>query len=81
MTYRERFETAWMKEHPLHGATAFKRSGLNPDAYVNTRVQDGWLMWQAAEAAAIERCAKWLSSTGNMKAANGLLRALLQKEK
>jgi hypothetical protein len=44
---RESFEAAWKQEYPLHGESAFKRSGFNPDAYVNTRVQDGWLMWQA----------------------------------
>jgi hypothetical protein len=44
---RSSFEAAWRQEYPLHGETTFKRSGFNPDAYVNTRVQDGWLMWQA----------------------------------
>ena len=48
MNNRDRFEAAWRKEYPLHGTTTFQRSGFNPDAYVNTRVQDGWLMWQAA---------------------------------
>jgi hypothetical protein len=48
MTDREQFEAAWRKEYPLHGTTTFMRSKLNPEAYVNTRVQDGWLMWQAA---------------------------------
>ncbi|HEX7892556.1 MAG TPA: hypothetical protein VF447_00100 [Terriglobales bacterium] len=54
MSEREKFEAAWRKEYPLHGATTFKRSGFNPDAYVNTRVQDGWLMWQARAAASAQ---------------------------
>jgi hypothetical protein len=52
MNVRDHFEAAWRKEYPLHSATAFKRSGFNPDAYANTRVQDGWLMWQAARQSA-----------------------------
>lgn len=44
---RPSFEAAWRQEYPMHGETTFKRSGFNPDAYVNTRVQDGWLMWKA----------------------------------
>ncbi|WP_227242481.1 hypothetical protein [Paraburkholderia caribensis] len=52
MTTREDFEAAWSNEYPLHGESAFRRSGFNPDAYVNTRVHDGWLMWQAATARA-----------------------------
>lgn len=51
MTERDRFEYAWREEYPLHESTIFRRSGLNPDAYVNTRVQDGWLMWQSCSAA------------------------------
>lgn len=51
MIERDRFEDAWREEYPLHGSTIFTRSGVNPDAYVNTRVQDGWLMWQACSAA------------------------------
>ncbi|MET3232210.1 UNVERIFIED_ORG: hypothetical protein ABIC54_004415 [Burkholderia sp. 1263] len=54
MSQHEKFEAAWRKEYPLHGATTFKRSGFNPDAYVNTRVHDGWLMWQASCRAALE---------------------------
>ena len=48
MNERELFEAAWRKEYPLHSETIFKRSGFNPDAYADTSVQDGWLMWQAA---------------------------------
>jgi hypothetical protein len=44
---RSSFEAAWRQEYPLHSATTFKRSGFNPDVYATTRVQDGWLMWQA----------------------------------
>ena len=58
MSQREKFEASWRKEYPLHGATTFKRSGFNPDAYVNTRVHDGWLMWQASRRAALEEAAQ-----------------------
>jgi hypothetical protein len=44
---RSSFEAAWRQEYPLHSATTFKRSGFNPDGYATTRVQDGWLIWQA----------------------------------
>jgi hypothetical protein len=50
MNNREQFESAWHKEYPLHSSTAFTRSGFAPERYANTRVQDGWLMWQAARA-------------------------------
>jgi hypothetical protein len=50
MNTREQFEAAWRKEYPLHSSTAFTRSGFDPERYANTRVQDGWLMWQAARA-------------------------------
>jgi len=58
MTDREQFEAAWCKEYPLHGTTTFMRSKLNPEAYVNTRVQDGWLMYQAALLSASKPAAK-----------------------
>lgn len=58
MSQHEKFEAAWSAEYPVHGPTAFKRSGFKPDAYVNTRVNDGWLMWQASRRAALEEAAK-----------------------
>lgn len=52
LTDREEFEAAWNKEYPLHSKSAFTRSGFDPARYATTRVQDGWLMWQAARATA-----------------------------
>lgn len=49
MNRREGFEAAWAKEYPLHSRTAFTRSGFDAERYANTRVQDGWLMWNAAD--------------------------------
>ncbi|REG57742.1 hypothetical protein B0G80_0372 [Paraburkholderia sp. BL6669N2] len=54
---RAKFEAAWSNEYPLHGTTTFKRSGINPDAYVNTRVQDGWLMYRTALATIADQSA------------------------
>jgi hypothetical protein len=54
MTSRDRFEAAWRKEYPLFGSHAFKRSGLNPNFYVTTRVQDGWFAWQVAYQQALD---------------------------
>lgn len=48
---REQFEAAWHAEYVYHGEI-FKRSGILPERYANTRVQDGWLMWQAARRTA-----------------------------
>ena len=48
---REQFEAAWRAEYVYHGEI-FKRSGILPERYANTRVQDGWLMWQAARRTA-----------------------------
>jgi hypothetical protein len=47
---RGAFEAAWRRQYPEHAAT-FMKSCIDPDRYVNTRVQDGWLMWQARAAA------------------------------
>ncbi|NSX18132.1 hypothetical protein HTY52_28930 [Cupriavidus taiwanensis] len=44
---REAFETAWRAEYPRHTAGAFKYSGMARGGYANTRVNDGWKMWQA----------------------------------
>lgn len=46
-TERAGFEAAWRRTYPEHGEIAFKRSGLDAERYVTTRVQDGWLMWLA----------------------------------
>lgn len=49
---RERFESAWRAEYPMHSRNCFMRSHFVPNGYVNTRVNDGWLMWQARAALA-----------------------------
>jgi hypothetical protein len=47
---RGAFEAAWRRQYPEHTAT-FMKSCIDSERYVNTRVQDGWLMWQARAAA------------------------------
>jgi len=47
---RASFEAAWATQYPDHGKCAFVRSRIDPDRYATTRVQDGWLMWQAHAA-------------------------------
>lgn len=59
MNTREQFEAAWRKEYPLHSSTAFTRSGFDPERYANTRVQDGWLMWQASRATPADHSAAY----------------------
>jgi hypothetical protein len=61
VSQHEKFEAAWSAEYPLHSTTAFKRSGFNPAAYANTRVQDGLLMWQASHRAALEEAANHIT--------------------
>lgn len=45
---REKFEHAWRIRHPLHGEEVFKRSGIHPEDYCNTRTRDAWWAWQDA---------------------------------
>jgi len=47
---RTAFEAAWAAQYPDHGKCAFVRSGIDSERYATTRVQDGWLMWQARAA-------------------------------
>jgi len=47
---RAAFEAAWAAQYPDHGKCAFLRSGIDLERYATTRVQDGWLMWQARAA-------------------------------
>jgi hypothetical protein len=67
VSQNEKFEAAWSAEYPVHGPTAFKRSGFNSEAYANTRVQDGWLMWQASRRAALEEAASACEAVRDLK--------------
>ena len=55
---RERFE-AWATKANFD----VERYGISP-GYQDTHTDDAWVAWQAAEAAAIERCAVVLSACG-----------------
>jgi len=47
---RAEFESAWLQRYPDHEEIAFKRSYLEPDSYVATRLKDAWWAWQASRA-------------------------------
>lgn len=53
MSERDEFEAAWRDRYPEHGNSAFRHSEINAHGYANTRVNDGWAMWQAAQ------CKSW----------------------
>lgn len=74
MSSREAFEAAWRKEYPLHSLSVFMRSGLNPEAYAGTRVNDGWLMWQASERQTLQ----WLLNLCEIAKDKEALRATLR---
>lgn len=50
---REQFEASWRVRHPLHGDDVFKRSGLYPEDYCNTRTRDAWWAWQDSREAVV----------------------------
>ncbi|WP_199884917.1 hypothetical protein [Pseudomonas bohemica] len=50
---REEFESAWRLRYPDHGEFAFKRSHIEPESYVATRLKDAWWAWQASRAALV----------------------------
>lgn len=50
---REQFESAWRARYPEHGEIALKRSGLDPEDYCNTRVNDAWWSWRASREAVV----------------------------
>lgn len=47
---REAFEAAWMNQYPSCGELIFMQSHIAANRYINTRVNDGWIMWQACES-------------------------------
>lgn len=89
MNQRDRFET-WATKANFD----VERYGISP-GYQDTHTDDAWVAWQAAEAAAIERCAKicdeWqrqyfleeccdLAQDNALKSVASAIRALLPKE-
>jgi hypothetical protein len=49
---RAAFEAAWQTRYPNHSRAAFMHSLVIPGMYANTRVNDGYAMWQARAALA-----------------------------
>lgn len=87
---RARFE-AWFAADTVPGSTGFfERDTSNPAEYAIFEVQCEWRSWQAAEAAAIERCAAliepknprndWTTYAETRAECAASIRALMKKE-